>query len=203
MRMEEMAIEGGFHDAVMQAQTNFRGLMDAMAQPGTIFRDLALPRPPAPLSPEAGAVALTLCDADTPIWLDPALSAEKAVTTWLGFHTGAPVVDQPSAAHFALVSQPSELIALENFAQGSQSYPDRSATIILQVENLSHGGALRLSGPGIRDEAELAPTSMPRHFLQQWAQNNERSPRGVDLVLVSRAGSACLPRTTRITMKEG
>lgn len=203
MRMEEMAIEGGFHDAVMQAQTNFRGLMDAMARPGTIFRDIALPRPPAPLSPEAGAVALTLCDADTPIWLDPALGVEKAVATWLGFHTGAPVVDQPSSAHFAFVSQPSELIALENFAQGSQAYPDRSATIILQVDNLNHGAALRLSGPGIREAAELAPTPMPRHFLQQWAQNNGRYPRGVDLVLVSRAGIACLPRTTRITTKEG
>ena len=37
-------------------------------------------------------MALTLCDHDTPVWLDPVLAASEAVAGWLRFHTGAPLV---------------------------------------------------------------------------------------------------------------
>lgn len=197
--MQAIAIEGGFADPVLDAQGVFRALMDAMAKPGTLARGLPLPQPPAPLTPEAGAVALALCDADTPIWLDPALREEKAVGGWLGFQTGAPVVREPADAHFAFVADPANLPAFENFAQGSQEYPDRSATLVLQVETLTRGEALRLEGPGIERAASLAPHPLPRHFAEQWAQNRARFPRGIDIVLVGREGLAALPRTTTIT----
>jgi len=197
--MEAETIEGGFADPVFEAQATFRAMMDAMARPGTVARDLSLPRPPAPLTPEAGAVALALCDPDTPIWLDTALREERAVAGWLGFQTGAPIVREPAEAHFAFVADPANLLAFENFAQGSQDYPDRSATLVLQIESFSGGEALRLEGPGIETFATLAPHPLPRHFVEQWAQNRARFPRGIDLILVCREGLAALPRTTRIS----
>ncbi|WP_309086342.1 phosphonate C-P lyase system protein PhnH [Chelativorans sp.] len=197
--MEAQTIEGGFAEPVFDAQAAFRALMDVMARPGTAMRDLRLPRPPAPLTPEAGAVALTLCDADTPIWLDAMLREEKQVAGWLGFQTGAPIVREPTEAHFAFVADPANLPAFENFAQGSQEYPDRSATLVLQVESLAGGEALRLEGPGIEKTATFAPRPLPRHFVEQWAQNRARFPRGIDLILVSREGIAALPRTTKIS----
>ncbi len=121
---------------------------------------------------------------------------------WLGFHAGAPLASVPSEAHFALVAAPAELIALENFAQGTQEYPDRSATLILQVETLSRGQALVLRGPGIATTATIAPAPLPRHFVEQWRQNGARFPRGVDIILAAPEGIACLPRTTRITPAE-
>jgi alpha-D-ribose 1-methylphosphonate 5-triphosphate synthase subunit PhnH len=176
--------------------------MQAMAEPGTIHRGMALAKPPAPLTPEAAAVALALCDQDTPVWLDSSLAAEDAVRAWLAFHTGAPLANTPADAHFVFSADPEHLIGLENFAQGSQEYPDRSATLVLQVSDLSGGEGLVLAGPGIESEARLAPHPLPRHFIRQWAQNHARFPRGVDLILVSREGLAALPRSTRITSQE-
>lgn len=205
MPLQQIAdhITGGFADPVFDAQATFRAIMDAMARPGTVQHAKAEAQPPQPLSPVAAAVALTLCDNDTPLWLDPALKPIQAVTSWLGFHTGAPLTETPAEAHFGLVAEPANLIALENFAQGTQEYPDRSTTLILQVASLSSGGALALEGPGIDGSTALAPTPLPRHFVAQWKQNRARFPRGVDLILVAPEGIACLPRTTRIRTVEG
>lgn len=200
--METQAIDGGFANPVFDGQKMFRAVMDAMAQPGTIHSTGDLAAPPAPLSAVAAAVALTLCDADTPFWLDPALQASSAARHWLGFHTGAPLANTPADAHFALVTDPAELIALENFAQGTQEYPDRSTTLILQVASLSGGTLLHLEGPGIETSANIAPASLPRHFVEQWKQNHARFPRGVDVILAAPEGVACLPRTTRIKISE-
>jgi alpha-D-ribose 1-methylphosphonate 5-triphosphate synthase subunit PhnH len=197
------AVEGGFADPVFNAQTVFRAVMDAMARPGRIVQLPDLTAPPAPLMPAAAAVALTLCDNDTPVWLDPALAASRAVRGWLGFHAAAPVAQVPAEAHFVLVAHPAELIAIDNFAQGTQEYPDRSATLIFQLDSLFSGQKLRLEGPGIEAFATLAPAPMPRHFVEQWKGNRRRFPRGVDLVLAAPEGIACLPRTTRISVMEG
>ena len=202
---EQMAehMTGGFSNPVFDAQAIFRAVMDAMARPGTVQPVKALAQPPQPLSPVAAAIALTLCDNDTPLWLDPSLKQVATVASWLRFHTGAPLANTPADAHFAVVAEPTALIAFENFAQGTQEYPDRSTTLVLQVASLSSGEKLRLEGPGVDGSATIAPAPLPRHFVEQWKQNRARFPRGVDLVLAAPEGIACLPRTTRIRMSEG
>jgi alpha-D-ribose 1-methylphosphonate 5-triphosphate synthase subunit PhnH len=191
-------VGGAFTEPVFGAQTTFRRIMDAMARPGTVQRLADLPVPPAPLSASAGAVALTLCDHDTPVWLDTALTVSEPVASWLGFHTGAPIVRTPADAHFVFCANPAELIALENFAQGSQEYPDRSATIVLQVADFEQGEMLSLRGPGIKDETGIAPHPLPRHFVEQWKQNRARFPRGVDVILAGPNAVAGLPRSVRV-----
>ncbi|MER8404798.1 phosphonate C-P lyase system protein PhnH [Mesorhizobium sp. M0185] len=202
MDIATQSIEGGFADPVFNAQTVFRAVMDAMARPGSVQPLPALAHPPVPLSATAGAVALTLCDNDTPLWLDPALQGSAAVKSWLGFHTGAPLANTPADAHFALIATPAEMMALDGFSQGTQDYPDRSTTLILEVGDLVSGAPLLLEGPGIEKTATIAPAQMPRHFVEQWKQNNQRFPRGVDIVLATPDGVACLPRTTRIKIME-
>ncbi|MER9626157.1 phosphonate C-P lyase system protein PhnH [Mesorhizobium sp. M0296] len=201
MDIATQSIEGGFADPVFNAQTVFRAVMDAMARPGSVQPLPALAHPPVPLSTTAGAVALALCDNDTPLWLDPALQA-SAVKSWLGFHTGAPLANTPADAHFALIATPAEMMALDGFSQGTQDYPDRSTTLILEVGDLVSGAALLLEGPGIEKTATIAPAQMPRHFVEQWKQNNQRFPRGVDIILATSEAIACLPRTTRIKTME-
>lgn len=197
------AMEGGFADPVFDSQTVFRMLMQAMACPGTCQPLQTSVGAPAPLGATAAAAALTLCDHDTPLWLDANLSAARGVVAWLAFHTGAPVTPRPADAHFALVSSPGELIALEDFAQGSQEYPDRSTTLILQLARLEPSGPLVLKGPGIRRRQRLEASPLPRDFEAQWLQNRGRFPRGVDLILAGPGALACLPRTTRIMVEEG
>ena len=202
MDIATQSIDGGFAEPVFDAQAVFRAIMDAMARPGTVQELPQLARPPAPFSATAGAVALALCDNDTPVWLDPPLQAEAPVKAWLGFHTGAPLANTPADAHFALIANPKEMAALDGFSQGTQEYPDRSTTLILLTGDLGSGPTLLLEGPGIEKTAMIAPTGMPRHFVEQWKQNNQRFPRGVDIILAAPGSLACLPRTTRIKSME-
>jgi len=133
MNIATQSIDGGFAEPVFNAQVVFRAIMDAMARPGTVHTLLSLAHPPAPLSATAGAVALALCDNDTPVWLDPPLQAEASVKAWLGFHTGAPLANTPADAHFALIANPKEMAALDGFSQGTQEYPDRSTTVVIEI----------------------------------------------------------------------
>ena len=193
------AMQGGMTDQVMQTQAIFRAIMDAMARPGTIKRITTDARPPQPLSPLSGAVLATLADGDTPLWLGPQLRTDRSVTDWLTFHVGAPIAVEASQASFAVLEDASKMPALEIFAQGRQDYPDRSATLILQVEQLSNSPSLSLSGPGIKTQTCLGVERLSPLFLGQWADNTRLFPRGVDLILVAPDALACLPRTTIIT----
>ncbi len=193
---------GGLTEPVFDAQSVFRAVMNALARPGTTYAIDPVATPPAPLSPTVGAIATTLFDHDTRIWLDPQLAKIDDVAGWLTFHTAAPVVSQQIDAQFAIVAEPAVLPSLESFSQGTQEYPDRSTTLILQIDSLTGGPALRLTGPGIKESAVVEPVGLPPHFGEQWAGNRRRFPRGVDVILAAPEGVIGLPRTTRIAGSE-
>jgi alpha-D-ribose 1-methylphosphonate 5-triphosphate synthase subunit PhnH len=191
-------LPSGFADKVLSAQSTFRAVMDAMARPGSIQRITAATGMPHPLMPGTAAVALTLFDHDTPIWLDHAMAATADVAKWLKFHTSAPVITDSSVASFALIGDPKNLLPFERFALGSSEYPDRSTTLILQVESLAQGPAVKLSGPGIDGSTTLRAAIAPDDLLERLAANATLFPRGVDLVLVHDDAIAAIPRTTRL-----
>jgi alpha-D-ribose 1-methylphosphonate 5-triphosphate synthase subunit PhnH len=125
----------GFADPVHDAQTTFRAILDAVAHPGRV---VAVPivlvaAPPGPLAVAAAAVALTLCDLDTPLWLDPAL---VPAASYLAFHCGAPAAKGPAEARFAFFAEPATLPPLHAFALGTDEFPDRSTTLIIEVGGL-------------------------------------------------------------------
>lgn len=195
------SLDGGFPDAVTHAQTVFRAVMDAMAQPGTLGVVEVPVAPPAPLGIAAGALLLTLCDHDTPIWVTPVL-AKSALSGWIGFHTGASVTSTKSDAKFAFVEAGAPFPSLAQFALGTQEYPDRSTTLVVEVASLEGGKPLQLTGPGIRETATIAPKALPETFLRQWADNRALFPRGVDVVLTAGRRFIALPRTTMIREME-
>lgn len=198
--MQSLTLEGGFAKPVFGAQETFRALMDAFANPGqTQPIDAGLDAPG--LAPELAAVALTMCDHDTLLWLDPALREDAGVVAWLRFHTGAPLTEDPAQAMFALVSKVELLPEMARFALGTDQYPDRSTTIALALPSLKSGADLTLRGPGIKDHAHIAPGGLPDGFVEQWGGNRELFPRGIDLLLCGEGHVVGLPRTTRITME--
>jgi alpha-D-ribose 1-methylphosphonate 5-triphosphate synthase subunit PhnH len=197
--MSAGSVSRGFADPVLDAQSVFRTVMMALARPGTIA-DLATGQvlAPAPLTVELAAVALTLCDHETPVWLDAALSAQPDVASFIKFQTGAPVADDPREACFAFAVDMGSLPPLSSFAQGSDDYPDRSTTLVLAVEALGRGRNASLAGPGIKERASLALAPLPQDFIDALADNHARFPRGVDCVFVAGGKVAALPRSTRI-----
>jgi alpha-D-ribose 1-methylphosphonate 5-triphosphate synthase subunit PhnH len=197
-------LAAGFPDPVHDAQGCFRAIMNAMARPGTRQPVSAGSlTPPAPLTPVAAAVALTLFDYDTPVWLDRMLMSSEAVKTFLRFHTGAPIVSEPVEAAFALVGAPECMIPLASFNQGTAEYPDRSTTVILAGQTGQNAQAVTLSGPGIRDSAHFGTGPVPKVFWEQVIANNRQFPRGVDLLFAGAAEVAGLPRSTTVTLPEG
>src|SRR5262249_28798831 len=150
--------------------TTFRSVMDAMARPGTV-RPLAGIAAPAPLSPTAAAVALTLLDYETPFWLDAPLTAAGEVARFISFHSGARITADPANAAFALIAAPAAAPPFARFAQGSLEYPDRSTTLVLQVAQLAEGDGMVLRGPGILGTRRLAASPLPADFLAQLAEN--------------------------------
>jgi alpha-D-ribose 1-methylphosphonate 5-triphosphate synthase subunit PhnH len=191
-------LPAGFADKVLSAQSTFRSVMDAMARPGSIQRIASTAGTPAAMMRGTAAIALTLFDHDTPVWLDGRMSATADVAKWLKFHTSAPVVTDSSIASFALVGDPENLPALDRFAFGSNEYPDRSTTLILQVESLRHGPVVELQGPGIDGMAELRASLQPRDLFERLAINTTLFPRGIDVVLVHDDSIVAIPRTTRL-----
>jgi alpha-D-ribose 1-methylphosphonate 5-triphosphate synthase subunit PhnH len=190
-------LEGGFATPVLQSQTVFRAVMDALANPGSV-QNLVTPHSiNSHLSPGLVSVMLTLADHDTSIWLDESLRSE-AVRTFIGFHAGAPIVDEPGRAAFAFATSAANLPRLDQFNLGTQEYPDRSTTIVLAVEALSGGEQMIIRGPGIKSHTHVSPIGLPEGFLAQWAANRELFPRGIDLLLVADGQVMGLPRSTRI-----
>jgi alpha-D-ribose 1-methylphosphonate 5-triphosphate synthase subunit PhnH len=194
-------LPAGFADKVLSAQSTFRSVMDAMARPGSVQRIVSSAGAPAALMRGTAAIALTLFDHDTPVWLDPLLTATSDVTNWLKFHTGAPVIADSSICSFALVGDAKTLPALDRFSFGTNEYPDRSTTLILQVDSLTHGPSIELRGPGIDGTAVLQAAIQPPDLFERLAINAVLFPRGIDMVLVHDDSIVAIPRTTRFAAK--
>lgn len=184
-------------DGVHDAQAVFRCVLKALAEPGS---NQALPveiTGPAPLNAAATGLCLTLADFETPVWLDDR-TGMTAVESYLRFHCGCPLTDDPATAAFAVVTHPEQGIALDRFAQGSMEYPDRSTTLLIQVPTLDGGPAHHLSGPGIERTRTLHVGGLPENFALLWQRNMAHFPLGVDLVFCCGNAIVGLPRTTQI-----
>lgn len=186
--MNGAALLGGFTDAPVEAAHAFRAALETFSRPGRIL-SLEGAAPPAPLSIAAGVLVLTLCDATTPLHLAGAHDAPE-LRAWITFHTGAPLVSA-AAAHFAIGTWEA-LAPLERFAIGTPDYPDRAATLIIEMPALSDQGA-RLSGPGIAGHATL---SLPE--TAAFRANRALFPLGFDCFLTAGNRLAGLPRSTRV-----
>jgi alpha-D-ribose 1-methylphosphonate 5-triphosphate synthase subunit PhnH len=182
-----------------EAQATFRALMDALARPGEIRRIPAVTAP-SPLLPATAAILRSLADYETPVWLDARIANENPAVDWIRFHTGAPLTREAGEAHFAAIADASDMPSFADFAQGSAEYPDRSTTIIVQMDSFD-GDAFTLAGPGIKTERVITLGALPQDFPERWAENRALFPHGIDLVLVVGEQVIALPRTVTVTRK--
>ena len=191
-------IAAGFSHEAFGSQAVFRAALDALSYPGRPFQmptDCALPRHG---QPAAAALMLGLLDADTRLWLSPAL-AQSDAAPWLRFHTGCQIVTDANEAHFVWVALGNALPALNSLRLGSDAYPDQSATCVIETLALhADVSGWTLQGPGIQDQRHLQVTGLTPDFTEQWQHNHASFPRGVDVFLTTPTQVVGLPRTTRI-----
>lgn len=204
----------GFADPVHDAQTCFRAVLDGMSRPGKAVTLANVP-PVANLNANMPrsclggmvAIALTLCDADTPVWLDAFLDT-PALRRHLRFHCGCSITSGPERASFALIGDPETMPHLERFFPGDPAYPDRAATLVMAADFSTAGPGRSLSGPGIPrglhpQGALFGPAGLPAWFWEERAASHAGYPLGVDIIFVDASPSdndpariAALPRST-------
>lgn len=189
----------GLQDPVHDAQQAFRVALDAMARP-TRALVLGQPIPGLGLGGAMARLLLALTDEDTPVWWQ---RPDPALVHWLRFHTGAPSVDDPAGAAFAVVTHAASVPPLERLCCGTAAAPEQSCTLLVEVEALEGGDGLQAHGPGIPSAARLSIPGLHAGFWPQWQANHAAFPQGVDVFFTCAAQVLGLPRSTRVGRLQG
>lgn len=188
----------GLDSSVHEAQQIFRLLMDAMAKPGLVVE--------VPSDVQFGEVSaavtqllLTLSDNSTPCFLSQRYLNDDHFVENFRFHCAAPITQTRELADFALISG-EEATTFCGFAMGEGSYPDKSASIIIEVDSLESGIECLLTGPGIQTSSSANIKGLSDELLMALISGRGTFPQGVDLYLSSGHQIMAIPRTTRIQL---
>lgn len=179
-------------DPVTAMQKVFRLALAAMSEPGTVHAVDPMPQLDS-LASATYALCLTLLDADTPVWLAPPLDT-PALRANLAFHCACPIARAREDAAFALLTV-DELDDLSGFNTGTDRDPDRSCTLLVQLDSLEEGVATSWRGPGILDSRAMQ-LPVPADF---WLRRKQHAfPKGLDVFFTAGSQLAGLPRSTRV-----
>lgn len=184
-------------DATHDSQRLFRRILAALSEPG-MLTTLELSRPPTQLGAALWGALLTLCDLETRLWIAADLDSPD-LREAVAFHTGARLVETSEAADFALLTAGSFDPGI-TFAQGTDSYPDRSTTLLVAVPRLVNRQGWQLSGPGIAGSRylDIGDDAGCCALMTRLAANRGTFPRGLDAFLAAGDQLAAIPRSTRI-----
>jgi alpha-D-ribose 1-methylphosphonate 5-triphosphate synthase subunit PhnH len=216
-------VGSGLRDAVHGAQACFRTALQALSNPGRICAlpwvataGLQVPSARdghAPMAEATAALLLTLLDAECTLRLHGSLASDTA-QAWLRFHTGARQALPGESAAFTVVRAadmtPPQWEAID---LGGDEAPQRGGTLIVEVPALAGADdelqriattsartTLRLRGPGIEDERNLAVSHVPESFWHYRIGLSPHFPQGFELFLTNGRCVAALPRSTRIAV---
>lgn len=174
-------------------QKAFRQLMNAFAFPGS----------PETLLPEIQdldntvlhLILATLTDGEVTV-ADPHHLIDDQ--DWAKLET---IKEAPETARFIVARGDTA----PNFfpALGSLECPEMGATVLLGVARIGRGESLAMQGPGIQSVKEVACSGLNPAWLSKRNEWNGAFPLGVDMILFDAAQVIAIPRTTRITIKEG
>ena len=196
----------GFDNEAFGSQAVFRVALQALSHPGQILTMPMDAQLPQSGHGAAALLLLGLLDADTTVWMSESL-AQSDAAAWLRFHTGCVCVSDPHEAQFLWLAQGKDqgqghdpiCPSLAQLRQGSDAYPDQSATCVIEVQSLqASASGWVLQGPGIATQQALQVQGLTADFQAQWADNHGRFPQGVDVFLTTPTQVVGLPRTTRI-----
>ncbi|MCA0305733.1 MAG: phosphonate C-P lyase system protein PhnH [Proteobacteria bacterium] len=182
----------GLADPVHDSQRVFRAVLDATSNPGRIVTLPLAAVGPGTISLAATAALLTLADRDTPVWLAPGIDTD-ALRDFLRFHAGCPIAPGRAGATFGVATAAS-LDSFDGFEIGTDTYPDRAATVLVEVPALEGGPGTTWRGPGIETARTVAIAGLPDGFWSEWAANHALFPCGLDLLFTSGNRLCGLPR---------
>ena len=185
-----------FADPVRDSAVLFRHLLHAMAKPGTPVTTAFSCGVPDGMDGNAFAIALTLFDTDTRVYLSPSLATGSAREN-IRFHCNAPITAEPEDADFAVLTLAEAGHLLPRLKTGTPDYPDRAATAIIICGNLPERVSASLTGPGIAETAGLT-LDADQDTWTALTRNHARYPLGFDSYFVFQSAIIGLPRSTHV-----
>ncbi|MGG0718035.1 phosphonate C-P lyase system protein PhnH [Robertmurraya massiliosenegalensis] len=187
-------------DMVHDIQTVYRKIVNSMARPGQL----------ADLSKETALIeeneakpflllAFTLFDQEVSFKVFS--KKEAIISKLINQYTYAKPVETEEADYIFVLKDAEETAlkeAIEKAKPGTLKNPHDSATIFVEVDEVTNTSTLRLEGPGIQID-EYVHVETKREWVEDRQVKNEEFPLGVDLMFVDQEHQLLsLPRTTQI-----
>ena len=194
------------YDAVFDAQTHFRLIMDSMARPGklNVLNGIAID-PPESLNPAAAFIGLALLNGDVSFY---AAHNPNAIADYFISNTAT----QPAPADeadFLFLAGTDSPDALIDAKIGTLTYPDTSATAIIAVTAIHPEPqtgvlpelALTVQGPGVNGQKTVYVQGLNPNLLTALRHKNAEYPLGIDAILTDPQGRiCCLPRSNQFVV---
>jgi len=199
------------------SQQVFRKVLEAMARPGRIVKlpDVPLASPTSNKYPFL--ILSTLLDhevgfniVDGRIFGGRESDLKKRsdsdsgpISDYLSSATGSREVSIEDA-DFVLIFGGRSGSAIGRVKRGRLEYPDESATLIYDVDEIgndlfSDGSFLIISGPGMPSGRNMAIKGIDESEVEELAKANSQFPLGLDIIFSDKTGQvACLPRSVRV-----
>lgn len=193
--------ERSFGNPSIDGAHAFRKILASMSRPGRPVAFKPDLEAPVPMFVTTAAIASTLCDYQTPVWLSPSLDS-PAVRHYLRFHTSAPLTQNPREAVFAFADAWEAEVGLPSFCAGTHEYPDRSTTLVIQSDSFEAGALVNLTGPGVQHAQAAQVERLDEAFWHGVIANNAGYPVGIDFMFVTREALMSCPRSLHVRTKE-
>jgi alpha-D-ribose 1-methylphosphonate 5-triphosphate synthase subunit PhnH len=191
------------YDSVFDAQEHFRLFLDSMSRPGKIN---TLPvmeiLPPDGLQQAAALTGFALLNNDVTFYI--AGDNQQDIATYLLVNTGAQQAEV-DVADYVFLPEGYYGEELYDARTGTPTYPEDSATIIVQIEFISElpkPGSLEitLKGPGVNGETKVYVGGINTDLLDFVKIQNGEYPLGIDLIITDRENNVIgLPRSNNFT----
>ncbi len=190
-------------EEVFDAQEQFRIVLDAMAHPGIIYhlKDFDFEAPPY-LSNASAVIAFALLNSDVSFHA----IGDAHISDYLALNTGA-VEETFEKADFVFINGNNNADVLFKLKYGNLSYPEDSATVLIDVEEISKfhlDGITEIifRGPGVEFENKVFFRGLNSEILETVKEINFEFPLGIDLIFCDKNNQIVgLPRSNNFDYK--
>lgn len=185
-------------DVVHDIQKVYRKVLNAMSRPGTIenVRDV---EDKFNINMECYRstylIMLMVLDGEESFCIKDNEDVARDVTRLTGAKNKA---SKDADYIFVLNSFKDVNSVLKSAKIGTLIDPQKSATIIVEVDSINNDSKYVLKGPGIKTESNLS-VSLNNDWVNARDDKNKEYPLGIDMIFTDKSGNiACIPRTTKI-----
>jgi alpha-D-ribose 1-methylphosphonate 5-triphosphate synthase subunit PhnH len=189
------------YDEVFDAQAHYRIILDAMARPGKVCR-----LPVLELDAPEGIHSASLLTGFALLNADVSFAVpgreDMSIGEYISLNTSSRHTEAEHANFVFL--QGGQVQEIAHLKMGTLSYPEESATLIVDVAAISGGPlpgalALELSGPGVNGSSKVYVDGLNVFILRALRQQNLEFPLGIDAIFTDTEQRIfCIPRTSRI-----